>query len=70
MVIEALVGRDWQVSTHPSSTSSGVSALLTRMVTVPSRMNAMHVAQLPASHEYGAGRPARRAVSSTVSPAR
>ena len=32
MVSDVLVGRDWQVSTHPSSTSSGVSALFTRMV--------------------------------------
>ena len=29
----------------------------------------MQVAQFPASHEYGAGTLARRAVSSTVSPA-
>ena len=36
--------------------------------TVPSCTKAMQVAQLPASHEYGRRRSARRAVSSTVSP--
>ena len=56
MVSEELVGSAWQVSTQPSSTSSGVSALFARMVTVPSRTKAMHVAQLPASHEKGAAR--------------
>ena len=30
----------------------------------------MHVAQFPASQEYGAWSPPRRAVSSTVSPGR
>ena len=53
---------------HPSATSSGVSALLTRIVTVPSVTSAMHVAQLPCSHEYGGFSEARRAASSTVSP--
>ena len=55
--------------THPSATSSGVRALFARMVTDPSWSRAMQVAQFPDSQEYGAARPARRAVSSTVSPA-
>ena len=61
-------GRDWHVSTHPSATSSGVSALFTRIVTDPSVTSAMHVAQLPCSHEKGGLSEARRAASSTVSP--
>ncbi len=63
------VGSDWQVRIHPSSTSSSVRALFTRILTEPSRRRAMQVAQLPASQENGTGRFARRAVSSTVSPA-
>ena len=58
------------MSTHPSSTSSGVRALLVRMVADPSQTRAMHVAQFPASHEKGAWSPPRRAVSSNVSPGR
>ena len=66
---DGLVGSDWQVRTHPSSTSSGVRASLTRMVTAPCWTKAMQVAQLPASQEEGVATLARRAVSSTVSPA-
>src|SRR3974390_1331137 len=61
-------GKDWQVRTQPSSTSSGVNALLARILTVPSLRKAMQVAQLPASQENGGRRPPRRAVSSSVSP--
>ena len=63
------VGRPWHVSTHPSSTSSGMSALFTRILASPTSSRAMHVAQLPDSHENGARSPARRAVSRNVSPA-
>ena len=62
------VGRPWQVRTQPSSTSSGVSALLARMRAEPSFKKAIQVAQLPASQENGGRRPPRRAVSSRVSP--
>ncbi len=55
-----LVGRAWQVRIHPSATSSGVSALLTRIVTVPSLTSAMQVAQLPCSHGNGGFEEARR----------
>ena len=44
------------------------SALFTRMVAAPSSRWAMHVAQLPDSHENGGLRPARRAASRIVSP--
>ena len=57
----AVVGTDWQVSTHPSATSSSVSALLVYMETAPSTSLAMQVAQLPASHENGAAIPICRA---------
>ena len=45
------------------------NALLTRIVTDPVSRCAMHVAQLPASHENGGLKPARRAASRIVSPA-
>ena len=45
-----------------------VSASLTRIVALPSVSVAMQVPQLPASHENGGASPARRALSSRVSP--
>src|SRR3954452_860968 len=64
------VGTDWQVRIHPSATSSGVSALLTNIETSPSTMRAMHVAQLPDSHEKGGDIPICRAVCRIVVPFR
>ena len=65
-----LVGTAWQVSTHPSATSSSVRALLTCMEAVPSSNLAMQVAQLPDSQENGGDMPIWRAVCRIVVPGR
>src|SRR2546430_11110776 len=62
------VGSPWQVRIHPSPTSSGVSALFTRILTEPSSRWAMHVAQLPCSHENGGLTPGGPAASRIFSP--
>src|SRR3979490_3407504 len=54
---------------YPSSTSSSSRASFPRIVARPSVSLAMQVPQLPASHENGGDRPARRALSRRVSPA-
>src|SRR5205807_65003 len=64
----AVVGTDWHVSTQPSLSSSSLRALLTNISTSPSTSLAMHVAQLPDSHENGADIPISRAVCRIVVP--